>query len=592
MGSLFQSLTDLPSARAAAMLTEAICKDAYDECRTLCQAIEKGEVHVPLADISPDVGSHYSPSYILVFCSGTENWMQLLGAYVGITQTTVPGVAGKVFGEFGRQAMAIKDAIGASVEPLLADRTLVLMGHSRGGAVAQILAAIWGPSAKACYCYSFGSPRAGNHDFVDSIAPYVVRYENVEDSVVIVPFNDPKARLLPWYRRWFHSVNPDGWDDAGLQRSLDYAGNVTDDGPRAGNMDFYRQLTSAAFPFHQMEVYRSRLTRSSPDPFGRDQVVDPPTMNATAESQSVNDGQLFSSNAHIGQGETVALCAGSMYFKSLDRTFGWTETWYATLGVSAMLDAIRGLTNQRLAFLAVDCGIYWYGARIVEKGAPRSSTLFKRTKIAKGTASPTGTYAGDATAMTMDCIVGRLVGSSGSVRQEKWRGLPDEYLQGDGLSSAGVGALDIINSYLLAVKGAGLGIRRQTMVDADKKDIDGIVKAANGNVNLTVTAHGILLDNAFEVVVRGRNLGNQMLRAKWNAKVIDVNTIQLLNSTNFGVGTGGPGGTLTVTAYNADSIVNPPAQSKLFDFNQTSTIKTGRPSDLHHGKRSPVVRHR
>lgn len=286
------------------------------------------------------------------------------------------------------------------------------------------------------------------------------------------------------------------------------------------------------------------------------------------------------------------LCEGLFYFKSLNRTFGWTEAWYAGISVSAMLDAMRSLTSARIAFLAKDCGIYWYKAAVVEKGAARSSALFKRTAIAKGTATPGGTAAADETAMTMDCIVGRLVSAQGSIRQEKWRGIPDAYLEKDGLSASGVGALDIINSYLVAVKAAGLGIRRQTMLPGDKMAISAVTQAANGNINLGVPAHGILNTQPFEIVVRGRDLANPMLRNKWNATVVDANTLQLVPSTRFGVGSGGAGGTVTVTSYGADSIVNPPAQTRLFDFNQTSTIKTGRPSDLHAGKRSPVVRHR
>jgi hypothetical protein len=593
MPKVFQSLTSLRAARAAAIILQSVAADDWVKVRSLLQSIEPGETHVPLGGISPDVFAFYSPSYVIVGCSGTENWSQWLdnlSAPLILTDSDYPGVVSRLFAD---QATAVRSAIGETVVGLLPTRTLILMGHSRGGAVAQLLASIWGPLAGNCFVYTFGSSRAGDKKFADAVRSFVVRYENTGDPIPMLPTSE-KA----WTRKMDDLFLPEAefsqlWVDAGQQRTLFESGDVQDDGPRATPSILTLGLLAASPIAHEMVAYRIRLTKNQPSPFAADEVDDPPTFNGNAAIQAASTPiPITSVSASIAQEVGMSLCAGTLFFKSLDRTFGWTETWYAAMSVSNMLAALKPLLPSRLAFLAPDCGIYWYRAMIVEKGQPRSTALFKLPKIKKGTAVPSGTVAGDSTAMTMDCIVGTLYSSAGSLRQEKWRGLPDAYLEEDGLSDAGFGALDIINAYLVQVKAAGLGIRRQTMLPTDKKDIDGIVKDANGNVNLTVTDHGILLTQAFEIAVRGRTLSNPMLRAKWQAKVKDANTLQLLNSTRFGVGSGGPGGTVTITSYGNDSLVNPPAQTRLFDFNQTSAIKTGRPSDLHHGKRSPVLRHR
>lgn len=592
MPTLFHSRDDVASARAAAIITEALCADKYDVVRSLLQSVEAGETHVPLIGISPDVAAFYSPSYVVIVCSGTENWQQMVQNFLGTSQVSVPQVPGKLHSTFASQAQAVHDLIDSRVSPLLPTRTLVLMGHSRGGAVAQILAAWWGPQAQSTVCYTFGSPRAGDFAFADAVNSYVVRYETLSDGICIIPFSQPDPREFPWYRRWFGpNALGDVWGDGGEQRSLGGDGAITPDGIRATTTDFYQNLVTANFFTHQISEYRRRLTQGKPDPFTAAQVVDPPQFNQETRAQEFDD-QPPTTFIIKGASMASSLVAGTMFFKTLDRTFGWTETWYATIAQSAMIDALQAVAQYRKAFLSPDCVIYWYRASVVEIGQARQSFLFKAARPVKGTARPGGTVATDYPNSTMDCIVATLYSNQGSKRQEKFRGLPDVWLEDDDLSTSGVGALAIINSYLLQVRSQGLGMRRQTMGPGDKKGITAVDIAANGNVNLTVPLHGIVTDQPFRALIRGRDLANPMMRGTWNLQLVDANTLQCISSTRFGKGSGVAGGSVTVATYGADSLVFPPASSNIFDFNQVSTIKTGRPSDLHHGKRSAVVRHR
>jgi hypothetical protein len=592
MPDLFSSLESEKDIRAAAILTEMLCRDDYRRVTELLIGIEPGSSVVPLPGIKPDVAVFWSAHYVIVVCSGTENVLQQLDNFAGPIPNVNAPFPGKTKFTWARQANLVRSAMASTVEPLLSSRTLVLMGHSRGGAVATLLASYWGPMAAKCFCYTFGAPRSGNADFAAVAAPYVLNVQNENDPVTILP---PNGEELPSMILRYLGVKSDvivRYEDAGLIKTLGPDGTLTDG--RQADVHFWDQVQEGAFPTHEISTYRAWLTAGAPDPFTPAEVDAPPEWKAASDFLPIATPDFTLSTAPQGQGfpMVASLVSGTTFFKTKDRTFGWTETWYANIAISAMVDSLRALAAYRKMFLSPDAVMYWYKASVIEIGQPRQSILYKIGRPVVGTARPGGSVATDYPNSTMDCIVCTLYSFFGSKRQEKFRGLPDAWLEDDDLSTSGVGALDIINSYLLQVKAAGLGIRRQTMSPAEKMAITAIEKAANGNVNLTVPAHGILLSQPFRALIRGRDLANPMLRGTWNLQVIDANTLQCISSTRFGAGSGVAGGSVTLASYGVDSIVTPPGSTRLFDFNQVSTIKTGRPSDLHHGKRSPVVRHR
>jgi hypothetical protein len=592
MSDLFQSLDSPRSALAAAIIVEALCDDDYARVRSLCQSIEPGAPRGPLGDVKPDVMAFLSPSFVIVILSGTENWSQGIDNVIKSSQQPHPPLPGEQHVGFYEQAKAVHDALDDAVAELLPTRTLVIMGHSRGAAVGQILATWWGPHAKEVRCYLFGSPRAGDPVFGDALDGKVVRYENALDSVVILPFGPVDNRNAPWYERWFGpNVLAVVWADVGDQRTLSFDGTIKANGDRATSSDFYDQLVNARFGPHQMHEYKRRLQLNQPDPFTLAEVADPPQFNEEKVYLAAADADMGPIKTG-GSAMPTPLASGTYFFKTLDRTFGWTESWYASMAPAAMISAMQSALTFRLKFLSPDCCIYWIRGAVVDIGAPRQAVLQKYTQPKKGTARPGGSVATDYPNSTMDCIVATLFSNQGSKRQEKFRGLPDMWLEDDSLSDSGWTALDLIDSYLRQVKAAGLGIRRQTMLPTDKMAIKGISKNDDGNITINVPGHGILETQPFRGLIRGRDLANPMLRAAWNLSVTDANTLELISSTRFGEGSGVAGGTVTVAEYGGDSLVNPPAQTRLFDFNQTSTIKTGRPSDLHHGKKSAVLRHR
>lgn len=125
---------------------------------------------------------------MLVSVTGTTNLTQMILNMLGSIQTPISGVPGQVSAYFGLLATSYWSAYeGALSSWLLANETVVI-GHSLGGAEAEVLSAI---AAAAGYevtgTYVLGSPRAGDSVFADYISADTYRLENVGDPVPAVP---------------------------------------------------------------------------------------------------------------------------------------------------------------------------------------------------------------------------------------------------------------------------------------------------------------------------------------------------------------------------------------------------------------------
>lgn len=119
--------------------------------------------------------------------------------------------------------------IGADIQARLdqddiSDYRLYITGHSLGGALATIAAKHIKHRGGISACYTFGSPRVGNKDWVADIKPPMYRVVNSSDVVPMLPpdgdllnalgyiishlipvFGKPLAKLLERYTGYFHS---------------------------------------------------------------------------------------------------------------------------------------------------------------------------------------------------------------------------------------------------------------------------------------------------------------------------------------------------------------------------------------------------
>jgi hypothetical protein len=135
-----------------------------------------------LSDVATDMSIWKEPFQDLIYCNSVDT-----SVYKNI----------KVHAGFLDQYNTIKYSIMATLYNVVwagkKNRTIVCVGHSLGGALASMAAAC----AKAHFgdklrveCYTYGSPRVGNGDFVryfDDNVDLCVRYVNGADIITRIP---------------------------------------------------------------------------------------------------------------------------------------------------------------------------------------------------------------------------------------------------------------------------------------------------------------------------------------------------------------------------------------------------------------------
>lgn len=135
----------------------------------------------------------HNDKMILVSIRGTEvnklaDWLTDLDA----SQVAVEGLEGKAHRGFASAFMHVRDHIDLYLRRFFTNQqTIMICGHSLGGAIALLLAE-WlrkQPSAPKVVLYTFGAPRAGNSTFVESAEGLVHhRLVNHNDPIPALPF--------------------------------------------------------------------------------------------------------------------------------------------------------------------------------------------------------------------------------------------------------------------------------------------------------------------------------------------------------------------------------------------------------------------
>lgn len=160
----------------------------------------------------------------------------------------------------------------------LQDKPLYIAGHSLGGALATIATRELKPPVKVSACYTFGSPRVGNEEWINRIKSPVYRLVNAADSVTMLP---PGSILMSGFsfivglipsfggkiKAWLSKYN--GYIHAGNMR---YLTNCTPNEYKAVKLLYsvsflYRikaviqhSLFSHLVKDHSIDVYRKKLT--------------------------------------------------------------------------------------------------------------------------------------------------------------------------------------------------------------------------------------------------------------------------------------------------------------------------------------------
>lgn len=131
-----------------------------------------------------------------------------LNNFLAMQVSFAPYGAGKVHTGFFSAAEDLKEEILEKTEVLfnkLKDKyespEIILTGHSKGGAVAEVMAAILAGINEGRYreyisVYTFGAPRVGDEVFANNYKLKHLRYEAFLDIVCHLPFTLQEAELL------------------------------------------------------------------------------------------------------------------------------------------------------------------------------------------------------------------------------------------------------------------------------------------------------------------------------------------------------------------------------------------------------------
>ncbi|AAZ27340.1 lipase family protein [Colwellia psychrerythraea] len=86
------------------------------------------------------------------------------------------------------------------------NKPLFITGHSLGGALATVATKFLTHKGGIAACYTFGSPRVGNDDWVNNIKSPIHRIVNAADSVTMLPPGDVPISALSFCLRFIPSI--------------------------------------------------------------------------------------------------------------------------------------------------------------------------------------------------------------------------------------------------------------------------------------------------------------------------------------------------------------------------------------------------
>ncbi|TVU57921.1 lipase family protein [Vibrio atlanticus] len=131
-------------------------------------------------------------------------------------------------------------------------KPIFITGHSLGGAIATIAAKKLKFKNGIAACYTFGSPRVGDHDWISEIKTPLHRIVNAADCVTMLPPNGLAISALSMSVAWIPNIGPrvSEWLSSKFGRYI-----------HAGNMRFLSNCKSEPYEdvnllYHVSLIYR------------------------------------------------------------------------------------------------------------------------------------------------------------------------------------------------------------------------------------------------------------------------------------------------------------------------------------------------
>jgi predicted lipase len=138
-------------------------------------------------------------NYLFLGFRGTET-TSIKDVKSDLRAVTMPcETGGKIHIGFNQAFNELAVDIQASIDDdSVSDKPLLITGHSLGGALATVATKKLSHKGGIAACYTFGSPRVGDDEWVSSIKSPVYRLVNAADPVTMMPPGTATINTLAW----------------------------------------------------------------------------------------------------------------------------------------------------------------------------------------------------------------------------------------------------------------------------------------------------------------------------------------------------------------------------------------------------------
>lgn len=537
--------------------------------------------------------------HVIVVISGTENALQLLSEVLVSEQQEFPEWTGQVLTYFGVSAQLLLADIRQTVTDRKAGRMLVCVGHSLGGALAQLVGRrLSNETGMKLRCFVFGTPRVGDSVYTQLWhTGELVQLQNVGDPVPGVPPTTwtgtakfwPVPFALPSTGEYRHAGEEVGLSAPGvvsLPPNLDLTETI------------YNLFNSPSVFGHLMEAYQTLLfgvTRGQLPFKGETGYANPDLLDTAAHGMyalqplsyaihpftPIPPGPVDPASLPIGffVGGTIVANPNlklTMFFESGKQ--GWSETIYSNkhASVSALLTLAPQIVLLRRGILCPPAACTF--VRVNDVDHPRISDGIEYT-----TTQGAGTRAGQPDDLRSGVEV-RLNVADGYRRSLLIRGLSENDTGGTaiaGMSAPGVAAL---KAYMDFITGASaspgrfvMGIHRQVLTNPSAILA---VTSSTQTVSITVSAPNwaLLMAGARIIRIKGAK-GDRGINGLWKGDAGSVSPdIKIVGAFNTGPWVSGTG-----VAYTWGFTLDDVTSYKIWD---DGGRKVGRPFGADRGRRS------
>ncbi len=138
--------------------------------------------------------------YIVLAFRGTEaTSIKDIKADTKAYKTACEETAGKIHSGFKEAYDQVRFDVEKKInESQFQNKPLFITGHSLGGALATIAAKMLTHKGGIAACYTFGSPRVGDEDWIANIKTPIYRVVNAADCVTMLPPSSETITVIGW----------------------------------------------------------------------------------------------------------------------------------------------------------------------------------------------------------------------------------------------------------------------------------------------------------------------------------------------------------------------------------------------------------